>query len=400
MYEPTGGRNRPDDPSPKAVEAADTGLTTGAVARRLGVSPTTLRSWDRRYGLGPAVRADGRHRRWTTRDVAMLEAMCRLTSAGVPPAEAARAARQGAVEERAAKERAVNAEAPKAPKEWGAGEKAVREPVGPPSPFPPPSSSLDRTDHARPLGADDRPPTAGPPLPGDIRKECRGLARAAVRLDAPAVDGRLTSAVERYGLTAAWQDVMVPTLHAVGRRWDSSGDRYVEVEHLLSWHISTTLRRVTPALSLSPSTSPRPGRPETSEGPVVLACVPGEQHTLPLEALNAGLAEHGLPTRMFGAAVPAEALTAAVRRLGPSAVVLWAQARSTACIPLARHVAATHWGVKGARRHPTLVLGGPGWAGRSAQGMLRPSSLRDALAVLVARYENSVPGPRTDGPSD
>ncbi|MCZ4512163.1 MerR family transcriptional regulator, partial [Streptomyces sp. ActVer] len=63
-------------------------MTTGAVARRLGVSPTTLRSWDRRYGLGPAVRADGRHRRWTTRDVAMLEAMCRLTSAGVPPAEA------------------------------------------------------------------------------------------------------------------------------------------------------------------------------------------------------------------------------------------------------------------------------------------------------------------------
>ncbi|WP_326732050.1 MerR family transcriptional regulator [Streptomyces phaeochromogenes] len=393
MYEPTGGRNRPDDPSPKAVEAADTGLTTGAVARRLGVSPTTLRSWDRRYGLGPAVRADGRHRRWTTRDVAMLEAMCRLTSAGVPPAEAARAARRGAVEERAAKERAVNAEAPKAPKEWDAGEKAVREPIGSPSLSP--SHSLDRTDLAHPPAADDRPPTAGPPLPGDIRKECRGLARAAVRLDAPAVDGRLTSAVERYGLTAAWQDVMVPTLHAVGRRWESSGDRYVEVEHLLSWHISTTLRRVTPALSPSPSR-----RPETSEGPVVLACVPGEQHTLPLEALNAGLAEHGLPTRMFGAAVPAEALTAAVRRLGPSAVVLWAQARSTASIPLARHVAATHWGVKGARRHPTLVLGGPGWAGRSAQGMLRPSSLHDALAVLAARYENSVPGPRTDGLSD
>ncbi|MBK3637402.1 MerR family DNA-binding transcriptional regulator, partial [Streptomyces sp. MBT97] len=39
----------------------DAGLTTGALARRLGVAPTTLRSWDRRYGIGPAVRADGRH---------------------------------------------------------------------------------------------------------------------------------------------------------------------------------------------------------------------------------------------------------------------------------------------------------------------------------------------------
>lgn len=80
-----------DDAADVPVPGA--GLTTGALARRLGVSPTTLRSWDRRYGLGPATRADGRHRRWTPDDVAVLEAMCRLTSSGVPPAEAARAAR-------------------------------------------------------------------------------------------------------------------------------------------------------------------------------------------------------------------------------------------------------------------------------------------------------------------
>ncbi|MEV0474761.1 MerR family transcriptional regulator, partial [Streptomyces prunicolor] len=72
--------------------AAEVPLTTGALARRLGVAPTTLRSWERRYGIGPAVRAEGRHRRWTPRDVALLEEMCRLTSSGVPPAEAAKAA--------------------------------------------------------------------------------------------------------------------------------------------------------------------------------------------------------------------------------------------------------------------------------------------------------------------
>ncbi len=55
---------------------ADPGLTSGALARRLGVSPTTLRSWDRRYGIGPEVRGDGRHRRWSPRDVAVLEEMC------------------------------------------------------------------------------------------------------------------------------------------------------------------------------------------------------------------------------------------------------------------------------------------------------------------------------------
>ncbi|MBK3638619.1 MerR family transcriptional regulator, partial [Streptomyces sp. MBT97] len=74
-----------------SAEPVDTGVTTGSLARMLGVSPTTLRSWDRRYGLGPAVRAQGRQRRWSTRDVAMVKAMCQLTATGVPPAEAARA---------------------------------------------------------------------------------------------------------------------------------------------------------------------------------------------------------------------------------------------------------------------------------------------------------------------
>ncbi|MEU6375984.1 MerR family transcriptional regulator [Streptomyces sp. NPDC046909] len=298
---------------------AATALTTGALARRLGVSPTTLRSWDRRYGIGPAVRADGHHRRWTPRDVAMVEAMCRLTAAGVPPAEAARAARSG--------------EAPEEPP--------------------------DRSSRA-----------AGTlPLGGDVRRECRGLARAAVRLDAPAVQELLTAAVERHGLTLAWQEVMVPVLHAVGRKWAASGDRYVAVEHLLSWQISTTLRRFTP--------------PPASGDGVVLACVPGEQHTLALEALNAALGELRVPTRMFGADVPAEALAGAVRRLGPAAVVLWAQARSTASLPLARHVAGMEWGVTGARRSPLVLLAGPGWSAFPPDGMPRPPGLPQALHLLA-----------------
>ncbi|MYT26330.1 MerR family transcriptional regulator, partial [Streptomyces sp. SID7760] len=76
----------------RAVSDSPYRLTTGAVARRLGVSPTTLRSWDRRYGIGPSVREGGRHRRWAPEDIAMLEEMCRLTTSGVPPAEAAGAA--------------------------------------------------------------------------------------------------------------------------------------------------------------------------------------------------------------------------------------------------------------------------------------------------------------------
>ncbi|MFI8327315.1 MerR family transcriptional regulator [Streptomyces sp. NPDC085529] len=325
------------------------GITTGAVARRLGVSPTTVRSWDRRYGIGPAARGDGRHRRWSPADVAMLEEMCRLTASGVPPAEAARAAR----EVRASME--------------GDGAGAPVVPVVPVVPV---------AEAAEPVTA--RGPAGGGGLPlGNVRRECRGLARAAVRLDGPAMETLLRAALAEHGLVTAWEEIMAPTLHAVGRKWESSGDRYVEVEHLLSWHISTALRQA--AVTGSASASPAP--------PVLLACVPSEQHTLPLEALAAGLAERSLPTRMFGAAVPAEALDAAVRRSGPAAVVLWSQARSTANHALARHVAGTAFGVHGARTAALVLLAGPGWLGRTpAPGMVRPAGLREALGVVSRLY--------------
>ncbi|MFB7373053.1 MerR family transcriptional regulator [Streptomyces sp. NPDC056222] len=327
------------------------GITTGAVARRLGVSPTTVRSWDQRYGIGPAVRANGRHRRWSPADVAMLEEMCRLTASGVPPAEAARAAQR----ERPATDTAEP--------------EATAGPITTPEPQEP-------TEAAPPGKTRRAGPGSGLPL-GDVRHECRGLARAAVRLDGPAMEGLLQEVLAKYGLVTAWEEIMAPTLHAVGRKWESSDDRYVEVEHLLSWHISTALRR---AAVTGPATA-------SSAAPVVLACVPAEQHTLPLEALAAGLTEQGLPTRMFGAAVPAEALDAAVRRSGPAAVALWSQARSTANHSLARHVAGTAFGVLGARTAPLVLLAGPGWLGRTpAPGMVRPTGLREAIGVISRLY--------------
>ncbi|MFJ5231848.1 MerR family transcriptional regulator [Kitasatospora sp. NPDC088391] len=185
-------------PLPGADEA---GLSTGALARRLGVAPTTVRSWERRYGIGPAEREAGRHRLWRPADVAVLEAMCALTARGVGPAEAARLARAGTA-------------------------------VG-----------------ARPVGVEA---PDGAPAP-----EVRGLARAARRLDGPEVARILDGAVGRLGTAAAWTDVMTPALRAAGRRWARGGEQYVEVEHLLSWQVSGALRRA----SAGPGPGPVPAGP-------------------------------------------------------------------------------------------------------------------------------------------
>lgn len=206
---------------------------------------------------------------------------------------------------------------------------------------------------------------------GDARQECKGIARAALRLDAAALDRLLLDAIGDHGLIAAWTEVIVPTLQAVGRKWETSGERYVEVEHFLSWHVSGALRRA------APDTVPdRPG------ATVVLACAPGENHTLALEVLSAALAERGIPVRMFGGALPVESLIAAVRRTGPAAVALWAQSRTTASRPLAQHVASMEWGVRGARRSPLVLTLGPGWTGRPTPGTARPHGLADTVQAL------------------
>ncbi|MFF7254085.1 MerR family transcriptional regulator [Streptomyces microflavus] len=325
---------------------AEGGLTTGAVARMLGVAPTTLRSWDRRYGIGPASREGGRHRRWTSADIGLLECMCGLMNAGMPPAEAARAALA-----------AASRDTPARPDE---------------------PTSRSRTPSSRTPGASFSTPGASSHAPGALpvgraRRECRGLARAAVRLDAQAMDELLDAAIDKYGLLAAWESVIMPTLHAVGRKWETVGERYVEVEHLLSWHVSSALRRAAARRA-----------PTAGSGVSLLACTPGESHTLALEALAAGLTRQGLPVRMFGAALPVEAMEEAVRRTGPAAVVLWAQSRSTASRALVARVESIEWGVRGARRRPVVLVAGPGWAGQLPSRALHPSGLAEALDVLAA----------------
>ncbi|MCX4755517.1 MerR family transcriptional regulator [Kitasatospora purpeofusca] len=334
----------PRTPQEEARDADEPGLPTGGVARRLGVSPTTVRSWERRYGIGPADRRAGHHRRWSPQDIAVLEAMCRLTARGVPPGEAARAAlaRRGADT----------------------------------------ADLIDETGPADSTGPDSTGPEDGAPGPapggsrtlrvGTVSPECRGLARAAVRLDAPEVTAILRGAVERLGVVDAWTEVMMPALQAVGRKWAVDGEQYVEVEHLLSWHVSSVLRG-----AAVEAVRVRPVRP------VLLAATPGEQHTLPLEATAAALTERALPFRMLGAAVPPRALLDAVHRLGPGAVMIWSQDRQTADRGLVRQVSAGVWGPRGSRGRATVVAAGPGWGRtRAPEEAATPRTLAGAVDLL------------------
>ncbi|MDP3713471.1 MAG: MerR family transcriptional regulator [Mycobacteriales bacterium] len=316
----TTGARADDVPTPDLPEAP---LSVAAVAHRLGVAPATLRTWDRRYGLGPTGHAAGAHRRYSPRDVARLQTMRRLTLQGVPPASAAQAALEV-------------------------------EPL---------VSGRDTAPLPTRDGRLQAPAGGGRvlPLPG-AEAAVRGLGRAAMALDGPAVTEAVRAELARRGVTATWDDVLRPVLAAVGARWAATGQG-VEVEHLLSDCVTTALREIVP---------------DRQEGarPVLLACAPDDQHALPLHVLGAALAERGHVSRTLGAAMPADALAAAVRRTGPAALFLWSQLASTADPAVLERLPTT-------RPATAVVVGGPGWVGAELPARVtRADDLKSAVALV------------------
>jgi DNA-binding transcriptional MerR regulator len=316
------------------------GLTVAAVARRLGVAPATLRTWDRRYGLGPTERSAGTHRRYSAVDVARLELMRRLVNTGIPPADAARAALQADVSAAAATSL------------------TTAEPTATPE--------LDITD-VDPLFVERPSGGAGGgnviPLP-DGSPAVRGLARAAMSLDSIACTEIVRDTIERRGVVWTWDELVVPVLVGVGRRWESTGTG-VEVEHLLSESIIAALTGVVSRL-----------RSPVNPRPVLLACAPGDMHSLPLFAVSAALSERQIGARVLGARVPSDALVAAVRRTGPSAVLVWAYTESTGTPEALTDLPAL-------RPAPAVIAAGPGWTGPLPAGVTHVTDLVGAVARIA-----------------
>jgi DNA-binding transcriptional MerR regulator len=304
----------------------DDALSAGAVARRLGVAVTTLRTWHQRYGLGPSQHIPGHHRRYTREDLARLEVMRRLTTEGVPPAEAARWARR----------------TPDVP--------AAVEPA--------------RQRHQQPIRARAGGGFAIPV--GRAGPAARGLARAAMRLDSVGMRETIERAIATHGVVATWDGVLRPVLVGIGERHVATAG-LIEVEHLLSRCVSEVF-----AIVARPAPSADPPR-------ILLSCADEEQHSLPLEALAAALAQAGVACRLLGARMPTAALLEAISRTGPAAVVIWSHAPVTADPAQLAALLASH-------RRPLLVLAaGPGWrGGLLPAGVVRPASLGEAVALAVA----------------
>jgi DNA-binding transcriptional MerR regulator len=257
---------RPVEPvAPDGGQSQMPTLKVAAVARRLGVAPATLRTWSRRYGLGPSAHVAGSHRQYTSGDVMRLVVMRRLTLEGVAPADAARVALDTPVDEGADAASGISALA------------------GLPSLAGAPTTPMHDLVHQ--------------------------LSAAAVRMDSSACADMVRDAIAAHGVVPTWTQVLQPVLADAGRRFATTGNG-IDIEHLLSTVVLGELVRATAIV---------PGEPAA-----LLACAPHEDHWLPLHALAAALGEIGIGARVLGQAIPTRALAEAMRRTTPEVAVVLA----------------------------------------------------------------------------
>jgi len=330
-------------------------LTVAAVARRLGVAPATLRTWDRRYGLGPSEHTAGAHRRYSATDLARLVVMRRLTLEGVAPAEAAAIASTTAVADGGFALASV-ATIPASVVQAAVTDAAA---IAGPELTADPLAGVwgrdeldrlagDRADAVEQAAQDDADARreATRPVPVARASGAAPAVAPVTGVPSPALLARFADAVRERGAAGAWDEVLQPAL--------AGGDVAT----------TTAVAAALPVPALAPAARA-----------VLLAAVTTDGGGLLLRAAGTALAERDLASRSAGAGVPLRLLAAAVRRDAPPAVLLHA-ARSTPAADLDPLLAV--------RPAPLVVLVGPGWPAGLPPSCVRASSLADAVARCAA----------------
>jgi DNA-binding transcriptional MerR regulator/methylmalonyl-CoA mutase cobalamin-binding subunit len=241
-----------------------------AAARMVGVSPVTLRAWERRYRLRAPVRTQGGYRLYSERDVAALRWLRAQAEAGIPLSRAA--------------QRILTA-------------------------LPAESGGLPATD------------LAGASLP-ESAQSLAALGDACLErlltFDRSAAEDMLRLAAHGHSTEAVVGTLIPAVMREVGERWHR-GQVTVATEHFVSQffmrHLMHTLHDV-----------PVRGRPAR----VLAACAPGELHEIGLLVLAVLLALRGVEVLCLGQDLPLDRLAETLRQVQPHALLFSSTRRETA----------------------------------------------------------------------
>lgn len=230
------------------------------VAQRTGLTPATIRAWERRYGAVKPGRSDGGQRLYSDHDVDRLARLRELTDVGRPISMVAGLSDQ-AVTELLREDRAIASERARAPEATE------------------PSSLVERSYHCvEAMNQDELE---------------RVLWRGAMTLD---------------GATFL-DDVVAPLLTRVGEGWES-GELNPGQEHMGSDVVDRILTRMT-----------EPSRPAEGAS-LVVATLPGERHRLGARLVSAAATVDGWKVTYLGDDLPVVDIVSAAERVSAVAVAI------------------------------------------------------------------------------
>ena len=239
-------------------------FTAGEVEERSGIPATTLRQWERRYGLPNPQRTAGGYRLYSQNDLALIEFFKTRIAEGISVS-------------RAAQLYALEQSLPSAHKL---------------SQAPTPSATRDAV-----------PVKTGPSLITE-------LVGSTLAGDSPKADRVLAHAHATMSVEAVVLELIQPTLIEIGERWHR-GEITIAHEHQATNYLRGKLHHL-----LELAGSPR-------QGPtVVLACPSGEWHEIGALSIAIFLRRAGVRTHYLGANTPIPDLARFAREVSAGAIML------------------------------------------------------------------------------
>ena len=259
-------------------------FTAGEVEQRTGIPATTLRQWERRYGLPNPQRSASGYRLYSQNDLAVVEFFKTRIA-------------QGVTVSRVAQLYALEQSLPSAQR--GSVSPVVSNTVSS-------SATSSNTVLSNTALSNAAQPAAQSRLPTLIAQ----LVDSTTAGDSPTADKILAQAYATMSIESVVLELIQPSFVEVGERWHRN-EITVAHEHQSSHYLRGKLHQL-----LELAGSPRHGPT------VILACPPGEWHEIGALSIAIFLRRAGIRTHYLGANTPIPDLARFAREVRASAVML------------------------------------------------------------------------------
>lgn len=238
-----------------------------AVTMQTGVTPATLRAWERRYGILLPDRTAGGHRLYSARDIAAIKWLKEHIEQGMTISRASALLQ----------------------KQLYAAE--------------------DHTPHAAPVGPAAAPLAESPQAARSVDTIKADLYEALIDYDELTADEILSQAYSLHPIELVCTTVIEPVLVQLGHAW-VTGDISISTEHFASNYLR---RKLIALITHGPATRP---------GIIAIGCAPTDLHEMGILLMSIFLRRRGYHVVYLGQAVPLEDLPKSIPDIKPHVLVL------------------------------------------------------------------------------